>query len=366
MEMAFENSTRRLRQPGVASRPAVVGVILCAALAIAFAGYVDFAHLRDDELSEQRDIYALWQDGGRILHGENPYARILDDSSGINRKYSTYFPLFYLLSAASQKLIPAYSQFVLFWRVVSFVFYAGIGLILALPFYRRQWTIGATFILLLWLFNRWTLKSLQLVHIDFLAIAPLIASLLLLDRHRRISFLLLGLSLAIKQLAIFIAPLYLIWIWTGQPMGAQDSARSGSRVGNMLAAAFWIALIPAVVSLPFFIWNPPAFVRSIIFSVTRSDEFINPAQSLDDLLDLPRSSGKLMMLALMAFVYAMAYQKRLGRFTAALLVMTVFASFNAIWFSQYEVWPIALLPLVATEGVGRLVEHLASTPDMVQ
>jgi uncharacterized membrane protein len=349
--MHLLSSDRFVAKKSVVSKPLAVMTIFCAALITTYAGFVDFARLRADELSTHRDIYALWQDGGRILHGENPYARTLANTNGVNHKYSTYFPLFYLLSAGSQMLLPDYPQFILFWRTVSFAVYAGIGLILAAPFYRRGTMIVAMSVLLLWLFNRWTLKGVQLVHIDFLAIAPMLASLLLLDRHRRTSLLLLGLSLAIKHLAIFIAPLYLVWIWTApQPSPVHRASAPVSRVGRALSAVFWIALIPGLLSLPFLILNARAFVDSILFSATRSDEFRTPAESLDDLMDWPRTRGKLLMLGMMFLIYAAAAQHRLGRFAAALLVMTFFAGFNAIWFPQYEVWPIALLPLVALDG----------------
>lgn len=326
--------------------------VVCSVLAIVFAGYVDFARLRDDELSEKRDIYALWQDGQRLLRHKNPYARILSDQSGINRKYATYFPFFYILSAGSQMIVTNYPQFIAFWRAVSFVFYVAIGVVLALPFFRREWMVWSAFVLLLWLFNRWTLKSVELVNIDFLAILPLLASLLVMDRYRRVSLLLFGLSLAIKQVGIFLVPLYLVWGWN------ESDARS--RVRRTLITAVWIAIIPAVMSLPCFIWGPAAFVKSILFSVVRNDDFRIPAESLDDLLNWPRLCGKAIMLGMMALVYASAYQNRLGRSTAALMVMVVFVAFNAIWFTQYEVWAMALLPLVVLDVDAGIRERSAS------
>ena len=311
-----------------------------------FAAYVDFVRLRGDELSDKRDIHALWQDGQRILRYENPYARILSSQSGINRKYSTYFPGFYILSAGSQMFLRSYPQFISFWRAVSFVFYIAIGVMLAGSFFRSRqsrggWLGWPALVLLLWLFNRWTLKSVQLVNIEFLAILPLLASLLLMDRYRRVSLLLLGLSLAIKQVGIFLVPLYLVWVWN-------DSDGRG-RLRQTLMAAIWIAIIPAVVSLPFVICGPTAFVKSILFSAMRTDDFKIPAESLDDLLGWPRLCGKAVMLAMMSLVYAAAYQNRLRRFTSAFVVMIVFATFNAIWFAQYEVWAMALLPLVVLD-----------------
>jgi uncharacterized membrane protein len=315
--------------------------IIFALLAIAFAALVDFRVLRVGETDENRDIRALWQDGQRLLNHENPYARVLGATDDANRKYATYFPVFYVLSAASQKIFTTYEGFLLFWRCVFFVFYAGIAILLAIPFCQRRWFVACALSVVIWLFNRWTLKSVELEHIDFLAIAPLIASLLLLDYHRRTALLLLGISLSIKQLAIFLVPVYLIWAW--------NKAEPRLRIGDTMRAAFWIAIIPALVSIPFLIWGPVAFVKSILFSATRGDEFKMPADTLDKILDWSPKRGKAIMSGMMFLVYALMFEKRIARYTAMFFVMVIFAAFNRIWFRQYEVWPMALLPLILLE-----------------
>src|SRR5262245_46803293 len=48
------------------------------------------------------DTYYSWIEGRRILRGQNPYERILHGNMEENQKYSTYFPLFYELSALVQ------------------------------------------------------------------------------------------------------------------------------------------------------------------------------------------------------------------------------------------------------------------------
>jgi hypothetical protein len=42
------------------------------------------------------------------------------------------------------------------------------------------------------------------------------------------------------------------------------------------------------------------------------------------------------------------------------MVLTVFVTFNAIWFTQYEVWPIALLPLVVLDVDAGIQERSTS------
>ena len=44
------------------------------------------------------DVYFDWVDGWRILTGENPYAPVLAGDMRDNDKYTTYFPVFIILS----------------------------------------------------------------------------------------------------------------------------------------------------------------------------------------------------------------------------------------------------------------------------
>ena len=72
---------------------------------------------KDD--SEKNDINYNYQEAQRILAGENPYERILTGDMRTNKKYATYFPHFYLLSAGVIKLgLGEYPQFLAFWRIV--------------------------------------------------------------------------------------------------------------------------------------------------------------------------------------------------------------------------------------------------------
>jgi len=151
----------------------------------------------------------------------------------------------------------------------------------------------------------------------------------------------------------------LIWAW--------NKAEPRLRIGDTIRAAFWIAIIPALVSLPFLVIGPHALIKSILFSAVRGDEFRMPADSLDKVLEWSPRRGKAIMAAMMCLVYVMVYEKRVNRFTGMLLVMTLFAAFNRIWFRQYEVWPIALLPLVVLDNctcpppgnANRITEHVA-------
>ena len=156
------------------------------------------------------DTYYSWVEGRRIIRGQNPYERILHGGMDENNKYATYFPLFYEASALVQTLgIRQYYEWISFWRYFFLAANLSIGLVLgALLYSRRTWAL-ALLAMVFWYFNRWTLNASSTVALDFIPILLMVLSLGLFQRYRRTSLLLYGLSLAIKQIAIFLAPLYL-------------------------------------------------------------------------------------------------------------------------------------------------------------
>ncbi len=288
------------------------------------------------------DVYYAWVEGSRILNGENPYDRVLAGNMRDNQKYATYFPVFYELSYLTQRAgLREYDSWIAFWRVIFTLFDLGIAAALFALLSRRRQTGLAFFAALFWLFNRWTLHVVQVAHLDFIAIFLLIASLGLLPGRRWLALFLFSLSLGVKQIAIFLVPLFLIWIW-------QTAKRE--RPKQIALAALLIASVPLLSSLPFLAWNAEGFVSSILFSATRlpADHFGVP--SFDGHMGWVGLPAKLPMLALMALTYWLAARRKIGRFTSALLVMVTFVDFNSVLFNQYLAWVAPLLPLVVCDA----------------
>jgi len=178
--------------------------------------------------------------------------------------------------------------------------------------------------------------------VDFLPILCLLGSLLLFDTRRRASLLLFGLSLAWKHIAVLAAPLYLVWTW-------RKASDPTARLREAAGAAGWIALVPGLLSLPFLAWNAEAFVRSILFSVTRNaDSHVN-AFSFDAQLGLTGVPARLPMLLLVALVLVAAARGEIGRYLAVLLVFATFMDFNTVFFLQYVAWTVPFLVLAALD-----------------
>ena len=158
------------------------------------------------------------------------------------------------------------SSWIAFWRVVFLVCNLVIACLVFVVPYRRRLFALAVFAAAFWMFNRWTVHISYVAHLDYVPLLLLLASLLLFERHRSTALLLFGLSLGIKQIAVFLVPLYLIWVW-------QAAARRHA-VKQVMIAALLISCIPLISSLPFFAWNAggralsgiEGFIKSIAFS----------------------------------------------------------------------------------------------------
>ena len=328
--------------------PAIV--ILCL-LVILAAGAIAHVRLWKNE-TKGEDVYYSWVEGGRLINGENPYARILAGNMRENDKYATYFPLFYGLSALTQAAgLRDYEAWLAFWRVIFLICDLAIAALLYLLIYPRGRLLGACFAAAFWLFSRWTLHVTQIAHVDFIPILLLITSLGLFRRHRWASLVLFSLSLGVKQIAIFLIPLYLIWTWQSVEQ---------AKFKQTLLAALVIASVPIVTSLPFLAWNAAGFIRSLAFSATRNPTDHFSAPSLDGQMGWLGLSARLPMLAMLLAVYALAWRRKVGMYIASLFAMSTFVDFNSVLFRQYLAWIVPLVPLVMLD-LWNGIDH-ASTP----
>jgi hypothetical protein len=288
-----------------------------------------------------QDVFFMHREGNRLLELKNPYARVLKGDMVQNEKYATLFPLSYELSAVVQSLgLHDFTLWLQFWQIVFLISYLGLALLIFYIPYQASLTALALFGAFFMLFNRWSLELITIHDIDFIPILLLVGSLALLPKHRGLSFLLFGASLAFKQIAIFLLPVYLIWAWQ---LG--DRRLSWKFALDLL----WIAIIPALTSLPFLAWNWEGFVKSVLFSATRRSYAPNDVLSLDALMGWAGLPGKLPMLALMLLIYIFAWTKKLKPFTAGLLTLATFVAFNSVLFESYLVWLMPFIPLAAYE-----------------
>jgi len=293
---------------------------------------------------ENQDIAAIFSEGDNLQHKQNPYARVLEVESNIkwNQIYATYLPISFILSWLTQEIgLEDFLQWISFWRVIFLIANLGVAyLLFYIPYHRYNNLVFAVIAALFWLFNRWTLHMTMIYHIDFIAIFFLVLSLALWPKRKIISLLAFGLSLGVKHIAIFLIPLYIIWIWQSIE---NRSLRRFVQLNLVMVS------IPFIVSAPFIIWNAKGFFKSIFVSATRIAESHFGAPAIDTLLGLEGIPAKIPMLAMMAIVFLAVWNKKVKYFTAAFLILLIFIDFNSILFRQYMTWVFPVIPLVICE-----------------
>ena len=324
-------------------------IFLLLAVAGLFIHY-SFWQTPADELRDQ-DMYYIWLEGKRILAGENPYARVLAGNLRENDKYATYFPIAYGLSALVQTLgFLDFRDWLFFWRPLSFCFHMGIVGLTLRYFQQRGLIILGTAASIIILLSRWSIYIIRVHHLEFAAIFFLIASLVLLKEKIQLALLLFSLSLGIKQIAIFLLPLYLIYLWK------DFHEKQDGQLQDLIFGGLILLSVPLLTSLPFIIWNAEGFFKSVLFSATRlGGSHIPDAPSLDSLLFyvypwLVGIKAKALMLFLMGLAYLSFLKERVGLFSAAAITMMAFLYFNSVLFLQYFIWPLCLVPFALAEG----------------
>ena len=312
-----------------------------AALFLILAAILWLNALHFQEAGRDQDIYFSFVEGQRILAGENPYARVLAGDFRTNDKYATYFPLFYELSALVQSAgLRDYENWLKFWRVLFALFDVGITILL-FDLCRRQgeWLL-AVFAALLWGLGRWSLFVVLIGQLDAMPIFFLLLSLALLPGKPALAFVLYGISLSLKQIGVFVFPLYLIWAWQSRP---SDGVRAA------VMATGWIAAVPLLTALPFLIWNAEGFLASVLFSATRDARSHFGALSVDASLNLTGLTARLPMLIVFTCIYGLAILQRVGRYTACLLIFMSFVGFNSVLYMHYPSWAVPFVPLAVLD-----------------
>ena len=288
------------------------------------------------------DIKAIFQESTRILLGEDPYIRTLSGNMLDNDKYPTLLPLFYLLGSLTQLLgLRHFEQWVLPWRIIFAGCHLGVAAIVFSRFNRRNLALLGIVAFWFCLLNRWSLAVLSLTLTDPLALVALLASVVLFDRRRTLALLLFGFSLAIKQVGIFVLPLYLIWVWQSSP---KEKAKR-----ELMKAILVILSIPVLVSLPFLIWHPEGFIQSILFSATRKPmgDLLSIDAKLREMVLLKHLmtgiTAKVFTLLLFGLTYVASWTYRLDRYTGSAIVFLIFTGFNSVYFPQYTYWVFPFL-----------------------
>ena len=324
-------------------------ILLLVLIFVGLLIHIKFWSIPSDSLKHE-DIYYIWLEGKRIITGENPYTIVLASDMRVNDKYATYFPVAYLFSALVQKLgFPEFRDWLYLWRPISFAFHIGIVALTLRYFQKRGLRILGFVASIIILLSRWSLYVASVHHLEFAAIFFFLLSLILLKEKTKLSLLMFSISLGIKQIAIFLLPLYLIYLWKN---GAKSRRKKNLVVGFLI-----ILSIPLLTSFPFLMWNAEGFFKSVLFSATRLGmSHIGNAPSVDVVFSqeftwIVGLKAKLLMLFLMGMIYLSFFKEKVSMFVSCTMIMMVFVYFNSVLFLQYFLWPLCLIPFALVEMI---------------
>ena len=288
----------------------------------------------EQALLKGRDVMFIWQDAKLLADGLNPYQRIAGKNMEDNQKYTFYLPAFLIMTAGTiQAGLDTFPEWMRAWRWGMLFTHLAIGYVIFGALIRYG-MLPAMLGCSLWIFGRWSLMLFNSGQIDGTAILPMLVSLLLVGSHPRGSALLFGLSVAVKQMAAPLLPLYLLWAW--------QRAGSGARLRECVTVVGLVSLVPLLLSLPFLFWDAESYLRMLIFPMTRAGF---GGRTADIYLGLSGLAAKLPFLLVLGIAYWLAVRHRVNVWAQSLLVFMVLLSFSPAFFTRYLCWVVPLIPL---------------------
>ena len=289
-----------------------------------------------------QDISFYLHRGRQIAAGENPYSCVLEEESCVG--YPAHLPGMYLFTAGFVAMgFDELDEWAKVWRPIMLMAWFSVGVVLLVYIFRHGQPVLAVAAFGFWLFNRWSLDVLRIAHIDFIGVLFLVLAVVLAGRLPLLAAVLFGASLAVKQVAVLVAPIFLLAVWR----------QKKSSVLQLAVLTGLMLLVPAVTSLPFLLDNPNATVQGWLNVVERPAQSVRGfAPSFDEWLDVTHVGKLLVMLLLVGVVYVAAWRKEVGLIEGVLIVMAIIMAFTPVLYNQYFVWLIPFIPL-AVAGLRR-------------
>lgn len=301
---------------------------------ICFVHLFSWFLIKPDDFLNQ-DIFYTWKEGFRIAEGINPYERILSGSVRLNDKYPVYFPLSFLFSALLCKLgIRDFSSFLTIWRPLNLI--AQIVLSYSIYYFyniKGHWKLGIIAVSIS-SFGNLGLYILKVQSVEYFAISFLLMSLIFLRKKIIFSSILLGLSLSIKHLGVLFLPFILYEVY--KINREKNNIKSFSTLKRFIIISIGI---PSLISLPFFFKSPIGFIKSIFFTVTRTDRFgtinFNTTLALDIV--------KILMVFLIIILFIIYLKDKIPFHLCLSFIMLIFNQFYVNSFIQYKYWGLIFL-----------------------
>jgi hypothetical protein len=293
------------------------------------------------ELGSRTDIAVEFKAAIDIANGANPYSRITEDDLVRNKKFATLLPAYYYFL-----LIIAYAgnfdfhDYIQLFRIIVF----GSQLIgagyLYLLFRERGFRALGILAVSFYLLNRWSIDNISDLKQDTIAIMFLLMSLYYFRKNLSASFFLYGMSLGIKQIGVFVLPVYLTPLIYGTVTLKQY-------IKHVL-----YLLIPTLgPALTFIFLDFKTFFLSMIFSLTRAPvSSSNVGYGYESIFIKYNPTGirlltpffyllpRTILISVTLLNIFMLLTKKLRPSFYIFVSFLTFATFNPVVFDQYMAW----------------------------
>ena len=174
------------------------------------------------------------------------------------------------------------------------------------------------------------------------------------ERRPNLAGFLLGYSIAIKPVTIFLGPIFLLMRLHDEKITQQTISNQIKRV---MTSFSFIMLVPVVISLPFLIIDYQSYlmrsfthgVREAInhtigrYSVTYSEILRNLNYNFSFFEQIPTILLRVPMILAYLWLYIIYWIKKYPKYLLASFSFLIYIYLSSITFVQYFVWPIAVI-----------------------
>ena len=228
--------------------------------------------------------------------------------------------------------IQTFVDFIRAWRPFNVFCHLGIGILTFSIYNQQRKPISGLIACSILLLGRWSAYIVNVQHLEFAAILPILLAGQQLNRRPTFSALMFGLSLCVKHVGIILLPCFLLGL--GSARVSVDKAFNGKQLLTYSAVAL---AIPLIISIPFLIDQPSGFLLNVLFSTTR--DFGDHGRATGTRMLLTGADGtRLLMIALITMNWIAQAKEKINFWFASTITLLIFLQFNAVIFAQYYIW----------------------------
>jgi len=293
---------------------------------------------------EHHDVWYFFRDSKLLYKGINPYSlwRTNPEANPLD-----FFPLFALIGLVPMFLgYTTYSSWVSVMRVLYLAAELGIGAIIFRFSTTKKRPLLGLLGVSIWFFNLTTIKVWEILQTDSIVIFLALLGVYYLEKRPILANILLGCSVSIKQISVFLIPLFIIKQMKLIPI---IEITKKTQIKELIKTLFFILLVPFIISLPFLFLDYESLIKGLLFEAVRTasshqiGKHSEILRYIADLFNIPAIITRIPMLLAFLGLYIFYYKQEIDKYLFASLTFGIYLYFNSVVYKQYFVWPIPFI-----------------------